>query len=225
MHARRIDVGTAAGEGGLRGCAARGKTCPRAVLGTRQTAENLLCKIELVNRIIWSRGALRAAVLVCTNSMSMFVASRRALRHLAYACRSSPASISRASSSSFSSASSVSASAAATTASLLRDASPSSVIVMVGAGLSCSAGIPDFRTPGTGLYDNLETYNLPYAEAIFDLDYFREHPDPFYLLCRSLWPGSFAPTPAHHFLRLLHDKGLLRRVYTVRHLSFVFAPP
>lgn len=27
-------------------------------------------------------------------------------------------------------------------------------------------------------------------------------------------PGSFEPTPTHHFIRLLHDKGLLVRCYT-----------
>ena len=41
--------------------------------------------------------------------------------------------------------------------------------VMCGAGISTSAGIPDFRTPGTGLYDNLQRFNLPQAESIFEL--------------------------------------------------------
>jgi NAD-dependent SIR2 family protein deacetylase len=36
-------------------------------------------------------------------------------------------------------------------------------VVLVGAGISVAAGIPDFRTPGTGLYDNLSKYKLPYV--------------------------------------------------------------
>lgn len=36
-----------------------------------------------------------------------------------------------------------------------------------------AAGIPDFRSPGTGLYSNLQKYNLPYPEAIFQIDYFK----------------------------------------------------
>ena len=47
------------------------------------------------------------------------------------------------------------------------------IIVMAGAGISVSAGIPDFRTPGTGIYDNLEKYSLPDPQAIFDIGYFQ----------------------------------------------------
>ena len=51
--------------------------------------------------------------------------------------------------------------------------SAKNIICMTGAGISVSAGIPDFRTPGTGLYSNLSKYNLPEPECMFDLDYFR----------------------------------------------------
>lgn len=36
-----------------------------------------------------------------------------------------------------------------------------------------AAGIPDFRSPSTGLYANLEKYHLPYPEAIFEIGYFK----------------------------------------------------
>ncbi len=71
------------------------------------------------------------------------------------------------------------------------------------------------RTPGTGLYDNLQQYKIPYAEAIFDIDYFRDNPRPFYTLAQELFPtGKYQPNLVHYFIRLLHCKGLLCRVYT-----------
>ena len=88
------------------------------------------------------------------------------------------------------------------------------IVVMCGAGISVSAGIPDFRTPGTGLYDNLQKYDLPDPQAIFTLSYFREKPDAFYRLCAELWPDNFAPTPTHHFIAELHARGVLRRCFT-----------
>lgn len=125
------------------------------------------------------------------------------------------------------------------------------IVVLSGAGISCNAGIPgkcicpadqfavgagicslarpsllfiqDFRTEGTGLYDNLQKYNLPYPEAVFDLSFYRNNPDPFVQLASELWPGlKHSPTVTHSFIALLEKKGLLLRNYTQVCQYFVF---
>ena len=88
------------------------------------------------------------------------------------------------------------------------------IVIMCGAGISTSAGIPDFRSPSAGLYFKLRKYNLPYPEAVFEGSYFRTNPLPFYGLIRELFPSTLTPTTTHKFFSLLHQKGILRRIYT-----------
>ena len=108
-------------------------------------------------------------------------------------------------------------------ADLIKSGQCKRIIVLAGAGISVSAGIPDFRTPGTGLYDNLHNYGLPEDEptAIFDISYFKKNPLPFCQLAQEMYPKAdengklkYNPTLTHHFIRLLHYKKLLHRCYT-----------
>ena len=88
------------------------------------------------------------------------------------------------------------------------------IVFMSGAGISTAAGIPDFRSPKTGLYDNLQKFNLPSSQCIFDLNYFRRNPNPFFTLAKELLPSNYKPTVSHYFQRLLVDKKMVHKIYT-----------
>lgn len=87
-------------------------------------------------------------------------------------------------------------------------------VSIISSKCTCQKHLDFFRTPGTGLYANLEKYNIPYPEAIFNIDYFSNDPQPFFSLAKALYPGSHRPNYIHYFIRMLHHKGLLLRMYT-----------
>ena len=98
-------------------------------------------------------------------------------------------------------------------ASLISDAKR--IVVMTGAGISVSAGIPDFRSID-GLFNNpkLKELKLARPEQVFDLNYFRRKPEVFYSVAKQILPGLYKPTPTHHFLGLLHDHNKIHTHFT-----------
>jgi len=102
----------------------------------------------------------------------------------------------------------------ASVAKYIADGKAKNIIVMAGAGISVSAGIPDFRTPGTGLYYNLQKYDFADPQELFTLSYFCQNPKPFFEVAKSIYPDLYHPTKTHYFIRLLHEHGLLLRDFT-----------
>eukprot|EP01031_Cornospumella_fuschlensis_P029860 gene29860-36052_t len=88
------------------------------------------------------------------------------------------------------------------------------IAVLSGAGISVAAGIPDFRTPGTGLYAQVARLGLPFPEAIFHLDYFSADPTAFYTIANEFLTYRTQPVLAHKFIRKLQDEDVLMYNYT-----------
>eukprot|EP00301_Raphidiophrys_heterophryoidea_P021167 c5676_g1_i1.p1 GENE.c5676_g1_i1~~c5676_g1_i1.p1 ORF type:complete len:680 (-),score=143.48 c5676_g1_i1:365-2404(-) len=88
------------------------------------------------------------------------------------------------------------------------------IIVLTGAGISVSCGIPDFRS-ADGLYKMIESrFDLPDPQALFDIRFFVDDPEPFFQFAKMIYPGNYVPSLSHRFIRMLQDKGKLLRNYT-----------
>jgi NAD-dependent deacetylase len=93
-------------------------------------------------------------------------------------------------------------------AELVRDAR--SVVALTGAGISVPSGIPDFRTPRTGLWENVNPMEVAHIDA------FREDPVRFWSFYgeRFATLGEKQPNGAHRALVELEARGLLDGVVT-----------
>ncbi|KAJ7066609.1 SIR2-domain-containing protein [Mycena amicta] len=76
------------------------------------------------------------------------------------------------------------------------------ILILTGAGISVSCGIPDFRSPD-GIYASLR------QKAQYELD------DPQQIsFAHQIYPSNFVPSPCHRFIKLVEDKNQLLRNYT-----------
>jgi NAD-dependent deacetylase len=85
-----------------------------------------------------------------------------------------------------------------------------SVVALTGAGISVPSGIPDFRSPGSGLWQHLDPM------AVAHIDAFHADPARFWGFYgeRFATLGGKLPNAAHHALVALERHGLLEAVIT-----------
>ncbi len=100
------------------------------------------------------------------------------------------------------------ATAAARLAELIRESR--STVVLTGAGVSVPSGIPDFRTPETGLWANVDPMEVAH------IDVFERDPARFWSYYRPRFQslGDKLPNPAHEALAELERRGLIEGVIT-----------
>ena len=93
-------------------------------------------------------------------------------------------------------------------AKLLRQAT--CAVAMTGAGVSTPSGIPDFRSPDSGLWNQVDPF------AVASVFAFRQRPQEFYDWIRPLARLMLdaQPNPAHHALARLETAGLLKSIIT-----------
>jgi hypothetical protein len=83
-------------------------------------------------------------------------------------------------------------------------------VALTGAGISVPSGIPDFRTPGKGLWENVNPMEVAHIDA------FRSDPKRFWSFYRPRLHSldGIEPNPAHEALAELERRGLLEAVVT-----------
>ena len=91
-----------------------------------------------------------------------------------------------------------------------RIAGARSVVALTGAGISVPSGIPDFRSPGTGLWEHVNPMEVAHIDA------WREDPERFWRFYgdRFLSLREKAPNRAHDALTELQRRGRLAGVIT-----------
>ena len=97
---------------------------------------------------------------------------------------------------------------AARLAELLRDSK--CAVVLTGAGVSVPSGIPDFRSPGSGLWENVDPMEVAHIDA------WRRDPDRFWQFYGDRFASLYEkqPNEAHLALAELERRGLVRGVIT-----------